>query len=291
MANTNNKKVIDKDYLAKQIYIYDKEYINPVRSSKQNKIEIVSKHISLEDDYKLGLKIINEDTATRNSYLRLVNSENGDMDWVVPKEQIDYYDDKEAEELVTAKAVANFAGSNTIKIVGKIKQGSWKVGNISINENDMGFGKINLNVNTIDKELTLTSSEDDWKINSLVEFATNKLSSSEITVGDNVKITEEKIKANKIAIGKISLFASEEGNLKAIKEDNALVSLEDVPVLLKELNTSKENGKGYLLINGTKYKVTTDSDAYYATIQKMVKEEADIKDEQLNNNSEEEPQS
>lgn len=291
MANTNNKKVIDKDYLAKQIYIYDKEYINPVRSSKQNKIEIVSKHISLEDDYKLGLKIINEDTATRNSYLRLVNSENGDMDWVVPKEQIDYYDDKEAEELVTAKAVANFAGSNTIKIVGKIEQGSWKVGNISINENDMGFGKINLNVNTIDKELTLTSSEDDWKINSLVEFATNKLSSSEITVGDNVKITEEKIKANKIAIGKISLFASEEGNLKAIKEDNALVSLEDVPVLLKELNTSKENGKGYLLINGTKYKVTTDSDAYYATIQKMVKEEADIKDEQLNNNSEEEPQS
>jgi hypothetical protein len=291
MANTNNKKVIDKDYLAKQIYIYDKEYINPIRSSKQNKIEIVSKHISLEDDYKLGLKIINEDTATRNSYLRLVNSENGDMDWVVPKEQIDYYDDKEAEELVTAKAVANFAGSNTIKILGEIKQGSWKVGNISINENDMGFGKINLNVNTIDKELTLTSSEDDWKINSLVEFATNKLSSSEITVGDNVKITEEKIKANKIAIGKISLFASEEGNLKAIKEDNALVNLEDVPVLLKELNTSKENGKGYLLINGTKYKVTTDSDAYYATIQKMVKEEADIKDEQLNNNSEEEPQS
>ena len=291
MANTNNKKVIDKDYLAKQIYIYDKEYINPVRSNKQNKIEIVSKHISLEDDHKLGLKIINEDTATRNSYLRLVNSENGDMDWVVPKEQVDYYDDKEAEELVTAKAVANFAGSDTIKIVGEIEEGSWKVGNISINENDMGFGKINLNVNTIDKELTLTSLEDDWKINSLVEFDINKLSSSEITVGDNVKITEEKIEANKIAIGKISLFASEEGNLKATKEDNAFVNLEDVSVLLKELNTSKENGNGYLLINGTKYKVTTNSDAYYATIQKMVKEEANIKDEQSNNDSEEETQS
>lgn len=291
MANTNNKKVIDKDYLAKQIYIYDKEYINPVRSNKQNKIEIVSKHISLEDDHKLGLKIINEDTATRNSYLRLVNSENGDMDWVVPKEQVDYYDDKEAEELVTAKAVANFTGSNTIKIVGEIEEGSWKVGNISINENDMGFGKINLNVNTIDKELTLTSLEDDWKINSLVEFDINKLSSSEITVGDNVKITEEKIEANKIAIGKISLFASEEGNLKATKEDNAFVNFEDVPVLLKEISTSKENGNGYLLINGTKYKVTTNSDAYYATIQKMVKEEADIKDEQSNNDSEEETQS
>lgn len=294
MAETNNKKIIDKDYLTKQLYIYHKEYTRKLNNEKQNNLAIDSKHITFENGYVLGLNIINEkDTAKNNDYLSLMDKENGVMEWKTPKNIVDYGNDRESDNLVTARALANFTGSDTINIVGEITEGSWKVGNISITNNDLNLGNINFNIDTDEKKLKLSliDSEEEWGIENHINFSTDKLSASELTVGNNVKISEGKIETNEVIFGKVSLSKAEEGNLKVTRKDDAFVNFEDVPVLLKEINTSKENGKGYLLINGTKYKVTTNSDAYYATIQKMVKEEADIKDEQSNNDSEEETQS
>ena len=278
MANTNNKKVIDKDYLAKQLYIYHKDYTRPLDNGKQNNLEITSNHISFEDEYKLGLKIINDDTAKANDYLSLVN-EDGDMTWKTPKDTVDYYDDANNDTLITAKALASFVGSDTIKIVGNIEQGNWKVGNISITRDDLDFGKINFNVDTDNKQLLISPTEEEWKIKSSADFDINKLSSSEITVG-NTKITEEKIEANNLTFGKVSLTADED-NLKITKENEAFVDFDETPLLLKELKTLKDTfNKNYLIINNTKYTMTTAADTQYIRIKRLAMAAANLDSEE-----------
>ena len=54
MATTNNIKILNKDYLAEQLYNYHKKYvatsISGIQSNKQNNLEVVSNHLTWENN-------------------------------------------------------------------------------------------------------------------------------------------------------------------------------------------------------------------------------------------------
>lgn len=132
---TNNSKVITKDYLAEQFFIYHNKYIKEgIETNKQDKLIVDTKHLTW-DNSNLGLKIDNDNSAKVNDYISLKNSD-GTLTWKTPitnQSEID----NDNENLVTGKAVYNFEGSNNIKKVGTISEGSWDVGNIQIDDNSL----------------------------------------------------------------------------------------------------------------------------------------------------------
>lgn len=132
---TNNSKVITKDYLAEQFFIYHNKYIKEgIETNKQDKLIVDTKHLTW-DNSNLGLKIDNDNNAKVNDYISLKNSD-GTLTWKTPiinkSEIVD-----NNENLVTGTAVYNFEGSNNIKKVGTISEGSWDVGDIQIDDNSL----------------------------------------------------------------------------------------------------------------------------------------------------------
>ena len=138
MATTNNIKILNKDYLAEQLYNYHKKYvassINGIETNKQNNLEVVSNHLTWENNNILGVNISNDSEANKNDYLVLENKENGSLSWKTP---ITKQENLEGSEfLVTGKAVFNFVGSTNINTLGTIKEGTWEVGDITLNEHN-----------------------------------------------------------------------------------------------------------------------------------------------------------
>lgn len=139
MATTNNIKILNKDYLAEQLYNYHKKYvassINGIETNKQNNLEVVSNHLTWENNNILGVNISNDSEANKNDYLVLENKENGSLSWKTP---ITEQENLEGSEfLVTGKAVFNFVGSTNINTLGTIKEGTWEVGDITLNEHNL----------------------------------------------------------------------------------------------------------------------------------------------------------
>lgn len=153
VEKTNNKKVIDKDYLAEQFYNYNKKFIiNDVKANKQDNLKIVSSHITFTSP-NLGLKIINDEDAKENDYL-VLNSEEGDLKWKTPiSEQSEL---KDNDNFVLGKTVYNYKGSENIEIVGEIKTGTWNVGKIKINNDSLEIGTFKLKDN---EELEISNEE------------------------------------------------------------------------------------------------------------------------------------
>lgn len=139
MATTNNIKILNKDYLAEQLYNYHKKYvassISGIETNKQNNLEVVSNHLTWENNNILGVNISNDSEANKNDYLVLENKENGSLSWKTP---ITEQENLEGSEfLVTGKAVFNFVGSTNINTLGTIKEGTWEVGDITLNEHNL----------------------------------------------------------------------------------------------------------------------------------------------------------
>ena len=136
MATTNNIKILNKDYLAEQLYNYHKKYvatsINGIETNKQNNLEVVSNHLTWENNNILGVNISNDSEANKNDYLVLENKENGSLLWKTPITEQENLEG--SESLVTGKAVFNFVGSTNINTLGTIKKGTWEAGDITLNE-------------------------------------------------------------------------------------------------------------------------------------------------------------
>jgi len=169
MATTNNTKILSKDYLAEQLYNYHKKFIiDGVEANKQDNLEIVSNHLTWENNNTLGINILNDSEAKQNDYIVLENTENGSLSWKTPIEEQENLENSKL--LVTGKAVFNFKGSTNINTLGTIKEGTWEAGDITLGEH-------NLTVN------------EDGKI-TIGNFEINQNSESESKTSLQIKYTE-----------------------------------------------------------------------------------------------------
>ena len=142
MATTENTKILNKDYLAEQLYNYHTKYITEgVEKKKQDKIDIVSNHLTWEEN-KIGINI-DDSGAKQNDYIVLKNADDGSLSWKTPI--TDQGNLENSDSLVTGKAVFDFKGSTNINTLGTVTAGTWNAGDITLNDHNLtvgGNGKI-----------------------------------------------------------------------------------------------------------------------------------------------------
>ena len=142
MATTENTKILNKDYLAEQLYNYHTKYITEgVEKKKQDKIDIVSNHLTWEEN-RIGINI-DDSVAKQNDYIVLKNADDGSLSWKTPI--TDQGDLANSDSLVTGKVVFNFEGSTNINTLGTVTAGTWNAGDITLNDHNLtvgGNGKI-----------------------------------------------------------------------------------------------------------------------------------------------------
>ena len=142
MATTENTKILNKDYLAEQLYNYHTKYITEgVEKKKQDKIDIVSNHLTWEEN-KIGINI-DDNVAKQNDYIVLKNADDGSLSWKTPI--TDQGDLANSDSLVTGKVVFDFEGSTNINTLGTVTAGTWNAGDITLNDHNLtvgGNGKI-----------------------------------------------------------------------------------------------------------------------------------------------------
>ena len=143
MATTENTKILNKDYLAEQLYNYHTKYITEgIEIKKQDKIKVASNHLTWTEN-KLGINI-NDSGANENDYIVLKNAENGSLSWKTPiTDQANLA--ANSDLLVAGSAVFNFKGSDNINTLGNITSGTWNAGDITLSDHNLtvnGNGKI-----------------------------------------------------------------------------------------------------------------------------------------------------
>ena len=264
MATTNNIKILNKDYLAEQLYNYHKKYvassINGIESNKQNNLEVVSNHLTWENNNILGVNISNDSEANKNDYLVLENKENGSLSWKTPITEQEKLEGSEflvtgkavfnelTEYLKNTRAVFNFVGSTNINTLGTIKEGTWEVGDITLNEHNLtvneggkiivGNFEINqenevLKIKYADSYLTLDSSGElhTKSINVDTRITTDEAKIFNLTIGDSIKIGDfeiRKFEEENLKIGSeasfLTLSPSGELNTASITTEEADIS-------------------------------------------------------------------
>lgn len=262
MATTNNIKILNKDYLAEQLYNYHKKYvtssINGIESNKQNNLKVVSNHLTWENNNILGVNILNDSEANKNDYLVLENKENGSLSWKTPI--IEQEKLEGSESLVTGKAVFNFVGSTNINTLGTIKEGTWEVGDITLNEHNLTVnenGKIivgNFEINQENKVLKIKHADGGYltldssgeleiksiNVNTSLIYEANIFS---LTIGDSIKI------------GNFEIRKFDEENLKIGSEASFLTlspsgELETASITTEEADISNLNADSIKIKNG-----------------------------------------
>ena len=142
MATTENTKILNKDYLAEQLYNYHTKYITEgVEKKKQDKIDIASNHLTWEEN-RIGINI-DDSVAKKNDYIVLKNADDGSLSWKTPI--TDQGNLARSDSLVTGKAVFDFKGSININTLGTVTAGTWNAGDITLNDHNLtvgGNGKI-----------------------------------------------------------------------------------------------------------------------------------------------------
>ena len=142
MATTENTKILNKDYLAEQLYNYHTKYITEgVEKKKQDKIDIASNHLTWKEN-RIGINI-DDSGAKQNDYIVLESKDNGRLSWRSPI--TDQENLANSDLLVTGKAVFNFKGSTNINTLGAVTTGTWNAGDITLNDHNLtvgGNGKI-----------------------------------------------------------------------------------------------------------------------------------------------------
>ena len=142
MATTENTKILNKDYLAEQLYNYHTKYITEgVEKKKQDKIDIASNHLTWKEN-RIGINI-DDSVAKQNDYIVLESKDNGRLSWRSPI--TDQGNLASSVSLVTGKAVFDFKGSTNINTLGTVTAGTWNAGDITLNDHNLtvgGNGKI-----------------------------------------------------------------------------------------------------------------------------------------------------
>ena len=142
MATTENTKILNKDYLAEQLYNYHTKYITEgVEKKKQDKIDIASNHLTWKEN-RIGINI-DDSGAKQNDYIVLESKDNGRLSWRSPI--TDQGNLENSDSLVTGKAVFDFKGSTNINTLGTVTEGTWNAGDITLNDHNLtvgGNGKI-----------------------------------------------------------------------------------------------------------------------------------------------------
>lgn len=281
MATTNNIKILNKDYLAEQLYNYHKKYvassISGIETNKQNNLEVVSNHLTWENNNILGVNISNDSEANKNDYLVLENKENGSLSWKTP---ITEQENLEGSEfLVTGKAVFNFVGSTNINTLGTIKEGTWEVGDITLNEHNLTVnenGKIivgNFEINQENEVLKIKYADSYLTLDSSGELHTKSINVDTSSIdeanifslnADSIKISNFEIRKfeDNLKIGGTSFLtlstsgelntpsiSTNEANITNLNTDSIKISNSDFEI--KQEEGSLQIGSEFLTVNST----------------------------------------
>ena len=249
MATTENTKILNKDYLAEQLYNYHTKYITEgVEKKKQDKIDIVSNHLTWEEN-RIGINI-DDSVAKQNDYIVLKNADDGSLSWKTPI--TDQGDLANSDSLVTGKVVFNFEGSTNINTLGTITAGTWNAGDITLNDHNLtigGNGKItvgnfvieqnsygNLQIKyannsylTLDATGGLTTKSIDAET-----IDAETIDAETINATDNASIFDLNI-CNTITINQFVIEQNDYGNLQIKYADNSYLTLDTTG----NLNTAK----------------------------------------------------
>lgn len=249
MATTNNIKILNKDYLAEQLYNYHKKYvassINDIETNKQNNLEVVSNHLTWESNNILGVNISNDSEANKNDYLVLENKENGSLSWKTPITKQEKLEG--SEFLVTGKAVFNFVGSTNINTLGTIKEGTWEVGDITLNEHNLTVnenGKIivgNFEINQEKEVLKIKHANGGY----LNLDSSGELEIKSIKVNTSLRALEANIFnlniSDNIQIGDFEIRKFDEENLKIGSETSSLTLSSSGELNTPSISTNEAN--------------------------------------------------
>ncbi len=282
MATTNNIKILNKDYLAEQLYNYHKKYvassINGIETNKQNNLEVVSNHLTWENNNILGVNISNDSEANKNDYLVLENKENGSLSWKTPITEQENLEG--SESLVAGKAVFNFVGSTNINTLGTIKEGTWEAGDITLNGHNLTVenGKIiigNFEINQEEGSLEIKCADNYLTFDSSGELEIKSINVStslfaadanifNLTIGDNIKISDFEIRKfddESLKIGSETSFltlspsgeletasiATNEANITNLNADNIKIKNSDFEI--KQEGESLQIGSEFLTLS------------------------------------------
>ena len=218
MATTENTKILNKDYLAEQLYNYHTKYITEgIEKNKQDKIYIDSKHLTWADN-RLGINI-DDSEAKANDYIVLEDVDNGSLSWKTPiTNQAELAN---SVSLVTGNAVFSFEGSTNINTLGDITSGTWNAGDIALSNHNLtvnGNGKITVGSFVIEKN----SSE-----NLQIKYADN----SYLTLDTSGKLTTKSIDTENISATNISatnIDVSSNGNITAGEASVSDLNVDDI---------------------------------------------------------------
>ena len=249
MATTENTKILNKDYLAEQLYNYHRKYITEgVEKKKQDKIDIASNHLTWEKN-RIGINI-DDSGAKQNDYIVLKNTGDGSLSWKTPI--TDQRDLAGSDSLVTGKVVFNFEGSTNINTLGAVTTGTWNAGDITLNDHNLtvgGNGKItvgsfeinqngngNLQIKYTDNSyLTLdTSGNLNTKSIDAETIDAETIDAETINATDNASIFDLNI-CNTITINQFVIEQNDYGNLQIKYADNSYLTLDTTG----NLNTAK----------------------------------------------------
>ena len=234
MATTENTKILNKDYLAEQLYNYHTKYITEgVEKKKQDKIDIASNHLTWKEN-RIGINI-DDSEAKQNDYIVLESKDNGRLSWRSPI--TDQENLANSDLLVTGKAVFNFKGSTNINTLGAVTTGTWNAGDITLNDHNLtvgGNGKItvgsfeinqnnngNLQIKYEDGYLTLDTS---GNLNTK-SIDAETIDAETINATDNASIFDLNI-CNTITINQFEIEQNDSGNLQIKYADNSYLTLD-----------------------------------------------------------------
>ena len=241
MATTENTKVLNKDYLAEQLYNYHTKYITEgVEKKKQDKIEVTSNHLTWEKN-KLGINI-DDSVANENDYIVLKNAENGSLSWKTPI--TDQGNLVNSDSLVTGKAVFNFQGSTNINTLGTVTTGTWNAGDITLNNHNLtvgGNGKITVGNFEINQENEILK----------IKYADNYLTLDTSGGLTTKSITAETISATNIDVLSDGIITAGEARISDLKVGN-IITIADTFVIKKNNSGSlqiKYADNSYLTLN------------------------------------------
>ena len=240
MATTENTKILNKDYLAEQLYNYHTKYITEgVEKKKQDKIDIASNHLTWKEN-RIGINI-DDSGAKQNDYIVLESKDDGRLSWRSPI--TDQGNLANSDSLVTGKVVFNFEGSTNINTLGTVTAGTWNAGDITLNDHNLTVGgngkitvgsfEINQNSNgklqikytdgylTLDTSGGLTTKSIDaetisaTKIDVSDEITTDKASVYDLKVSNTITITSNFI-----------IEQNDSGKLQIKYADNSYLTLD-----------------------------------------------------------------
>ena len=253
MATTENTKILNKDYLAEQLYNYHTKYITEgVEKKKQDKIDIASNHLTWEEN-RIGINI-DDSGAKQNDYIVLKNADDGSLSWKTPI--TDQGDLANSDSLVTGKVVFNFEGSTNINTLGTVTAGTWNAGDITLNDHNLtvgGNGKITVD-NFVIEQNSYGNLQIKYANNSYLTLdATGRLTTKSIDVetisatnidvsSDGGEITTDKASVYDLSIGNTITISNafvieknDSGKLQIKYADNSYLTLDTTG----NLNTAK----------------------------------------------------